>query len=148
MESKLRAAKSNSKDKSANLESKSKDKYKSPSELKRSHRRLREYLHENYSQEKECQTSLETSDCPTQASAVTCDKQSQTAKTFSPPRLESNALKVACTDDLLHYAITCIRMVDAQKDLINRYAESQQKGEAICDYYYLGEGVIDTYCKD
>ena len=79
---------------------------------------------------------------------MTCDKQSQTAKTFSPPRLESNALKVACTDDLLHYAITCIRMVDAQKDLINRYAESQQKGEAICDYYYLGEGVIDTYCKD
>ena len=148
MESKLRAAKSNSKDKSANLESKSKDKYKSPSELKRSHRRLREYLHENYSQEKECQTSLETSDCPTQASAVTCDKQSQTAKTFSPPHLESNALKVAFTDDLLHYAITCIRMVDAQKDLINRYAESQQKGEAIRDYYYWGEGVIDTYCKD
>ena len=77
MESKLRAAKSNSKDKSANLESKSKDKYKSPSELKRSHRRLREYLHENYSQEKECQTSLETSDCPTQASAVTSDCPTQ-----------------------------------------------------------------------
>ena len=35
---------------------------------------------------KECQTLLETSEHPTQASVVTCDKQLQTVKTFNPPR--------------------------------------------------------------
>ena len=110
MESKIRSANLEPKNKSTNLESKVTDKYKSPSELRRSHRRLRAYLHENYSQEKECQTSLETSECPTQASVVSCDKQNQTANTFSPPRLESNALKVA-------------------RNLINRHAETIQRQE-------------------
>ena len=110
LESKIRSANSELKNKSTNLESKVTDKYRSPSELRRSHRRLRAYVHENFSQEKECQTSLETSECPTQASVASCDKQNQTANTFSPPRLESNALKVA-------------------RNLISRHAETIQRQE-------------------
>lgn len=116
LESKITSANSKPKNNSTNLESKVKDKYKSPSELRRSHKRLRAYLHENYSKEKECQTSRETSECSTQVSVVTS----------SPPRLDSIALKVVCIRDLVEEAVQHIRIIELQRKALSQHEELLQ----------------------
>lgn len=113
LESKIRS------DKSANLEPQVKDKHKSPSELRRDHRRLRTFISEKdhpkiCGQDRTCQTSLETSDSQTQTSVVTCENQ--TLETFNPPRLESSALKVAVNQCCLG---TAYKIIGLQKDRID-----------------------------
>ncbi len=81
--------------------------------------------------DKLCQTSLETSDKLSQTATLTCEKQNQTLATFNPPRLESSALKVARSDDLLVAALESIHTVTLQKKVINATGKIQQDLEQL-----------------
>ena len=113
-----------------------KPKRKSPSEKGRDSCRLQNYISQKENAhrtgDKHCQTSLETSDKLIQTATLTCEKQSQTfIATFNPPRLESSALKVARSDDLLVAALESIHTVSLQKKIIKSTENYQQDLEQL-----------------
>ena len=112
-----------------------KPKRKSPSEKGRDSCRLQNYISQKETAhrtgDKHCQTSLETSDKLIQTAILTCEKQSQTLATFNPPRLESSALKVARSDDLLVAALESIHTVALQKKVIKSTENYQQQSPSL-----------------
>ena len=104
-------------------DTKSKAKHKSPSERGRDSKRLQKFVSDRKpgTDDKTCQTSLDTSDKLNQASPEFCDSHSQTSRQqnqtcSNPPRLESSALKVAVNQCCLGSAY---KIIGLQKDRID-----------------------------